>query len=265
MSFEKRDLEAKYILKIEEESMKSITLTPIVGLPLVQHDDDLSSLINTALTEQHYALEDGDIVVIAQKLVSKAEGRVVALSSITPTEQALQLAKQTGRDARLCQVFLNESTEILRVKGRVIVTKHRLGFECSSAGVDRSNVAPHSDGLVSLLPANPDRSATLIREGLTALSGKTTGVIINDSFGRHDRDGAIGIAIGIAGISHLEVRSQHDLYGNEMNARIALVDEIAAAASILMGQGDEKVPAVVVRGVHYTHDERASITKLLNL
>lgn len=244
--------------------MKSITLTPVVGIPLVQVGDDLSQMIQGALAPHSYGLEDGDVLVVAQKLVSKVEGKVVTLSSITPSEEANRLAEQTGRDPRICQVFINESSAIIRVKGRVVVTKHRLGFECSSAGVDRSNVAPHSDGVVTLLPEDPDKSAETIRAGLKKITGKNVAVIVSDSFGRHDRDGAVGIAIGIAGISHLEIRKQQDLYGNEMTARIALVDELASAASVLMGQGDESIPVVVVRGVQFTTDEHASLLKILN-
>lgn len=239
-----------------------VQLIPISGIPLITAGIDLAEVIVAAVKANGGAFEERDIVIIAQKVVSKAEGSTVELSKITPSERALDLACQTGRDARLCQVYLDEASEILRVKGRMIITKHRLGFECSSSGVDRSNVAPHADEVVVMLPLDPDESCRRLRDGVKSLTGKTVAVVMNDSFGRPDRDGSVGMAIGIGGIAYLERRDQQDLFGNPSKSHIALVDEIAAAGSMLMGQADERIPVVIVRGLPYTVDEQAAIRPL---
>ena len=171
-------------------------------LPLVTKGDDVGRLIVTATQREGIGIEEKDVLVVAQKIISKAEGATVDLKTVTPSPEAITLAKQTGRDARLCQVYLNEASEVLRVKGRMVITRHRLGFECSGSGVDRSNLAPHAEERVTLLPENPDQSAREIRDTIYTQTGCRVSVIVNDSFGRNDRDGSIGIAIGIAGIHH---------------------------------------------------------------
>ncbi len=245
--------------------MKKIELIGLENIPLVNKGDDLGRLIIKSAVEQGIDFRQGDIVAVAQKIVSKAEGRTVDLAMIEPSVQARELAGQTGRDPRLCQVYLNESSAVLRIKGRMIITRHKLGFECSSAGVDRSNVAPHAAGIVVLLPEDPDESARKIRQAIRDRFRVTVSVVITDSLGRHDREGSIGLAIGVAGISPIEVRHQQDLYGNEAKTGIAIVDEASAAASLIMGQADENLPVVVVRGVRYTVDDQASIQQLLIL
>ncbi|MBU1092434.1 coenzyme F420-0:L-glutamate ligase [Patescibacteria group bacterium] len=243
--------------------MRDIKLIGLSGLPLIGKGDDLGKLIVESITKQGINLQPDDILAIAQKVVSKAEGHVVDLATIEPSAEANKIAEQTGRDARLCQVYLNESKAVLRIKGRMVITRHRLGFECSSAGVDRSNVAPHAQGIVVLLPENPDQSARAIRQAVNDQLGITVAVVITDSLGRHDREGSIGLAIGVAGINPIEVRHQYDLYGNEANTAIAIIDEVSAAASLIMGQADESIPVVLVRGVRYTRDDEASIFQLL--
>jgi len=242
---------------------RSVLLMAVPGIPLVGKGDDLGKII-VALCMQHMiTIKDHDIVVIAQKVVSKAEGATVNLSDVTPSARAIELAEMTGRDARLCQVYLDESSEVLSVKGRMVITRHRLGFECSGAGVDRSNVSTYEEERVVLLPRDPDQSAQIVRSTINEATGVNVAVIISDSFGRHDRDGSIGVAIGIAGIGHLEMRGQTDLFGNPANVRIALVDEVAAAASIVMGQANESLPVVIVRGVEYNPVDDASLRDLL--
>lgn len=243
--------------------LSRVSLIAVSGMPLVKADDRVGLLICRAVSDAEEAIEDGDVVVVAQKIVSKAEGAIVNLAGVKPSKLAVELAQQTGRDPRLCQVYIDESSEILSVKGRMVITRHRLGFECSGAGVDRSNFAPHHEETVVLLPRDPDLSARMIRQDVVATTGESVAVIINDSMGRADRDGSVGRAIGIAGISHLECRSQADLFGNPSNSRIALVDELSAAASIQMGQADEGVPVVIVRGVKYTADDNAVIRRIL--
>ena len=239
-------------------------LIAVSGLPFVMEGDDVGFLINQAVGAGGETFEDDDIVVVAQKIISRAEGTVVNLADVSPSTQATELAQQTGRDARLCQVYIDESSEILSVKGRMVITRHRLGFIGSGSGVDRSNIAPHDYGVVVLLPRDPDGSARRVRQSIMDTYEKRVAVVVNDSMGRADRDGSVGMAIGIAGISHLEHRSQTDLCGNPSHSRIALVDEVSAAASLLMGQADEGVPVVVVRGVKYTTDENATIRSILN-
>ncbi|MBY0472870.1 coenzyme F420-0:L-glutamate ligase [Patescibacteria group bacterium] len=242
--------------------MGSYTVRAIGTLPLINPGDDLPALLIRAV-ESSGSFEDSDVLVLAQKIVSKAEGAVVDLQTITASAEALQLAAQTGRDPRLVQVYLDEAKEVLAVKGRMIITRHKLGFVGSSSGVDRSNIAPHEAGRVVLLPRDPDNSARVVRARVLEHTGKTIAVIINDSCGRDYRDGSVGMAIGIAGIGAIETAEKVDLFGNVSHPRIALVDEIAAAASILMGQAGEGVPAVLVRGLTFTVSEKARITDLL--
>jgi len=244
--------------------MQKVVLIPLTSLPLIKAGDDIAKLIVASCQADNVDLRDGDIIVIAQKIISKAEDAIVDLKSIDPSPQALELASQTGRDPRLVQVYLDESSELLYVKGRMIITRHKSGFIMSSSGVDRSNVAEHSNEIVVLLPKDPDKSAKTIRENIFSLISKKIAIIINDSGGRSDRAGSIGIAIGLAGLEALEIRSQKDLFGNPTKSQIALIDEVAAAASILMGQADESVPAVIVRGVNYTPSENSNIVNILN-
>lgn len=243
---------------------QEIRLIAVPDIPLIKVGDDLAVILLHCCDATGIVVCDSDVIVIAQKVVSKAEGATVSLKEIVPSEQAHDLSKQTGRDPRLCQVYLNEATEVIRVRGRMVITRHRLGFECSGSSVDRSNVAPHGDETVVLLPKDPDQSARIIRETVRNNTGTTIAVIISDSFGRHDRDGSIGTAIGIAGISHLETREQIDLFGNQTNSKIALIDELAAAASILMGQADECFPVVLIRGANFTVDENAAVRRILS-
>jgi coenzyme F420-0:L-glutamate ligase / coenzyme F420-1:gamma-L-glutamate ligase len=245
-------------------TMWDMRFRALPGIPLIQPGDDLPALIAKAAAADDLAFADRDVIVVAQKIVSKAEGRIVRLADVTPTPQAEDLARQTGRDARLCQLYLNESAAVTEVKGRHVVTIHRLGFVGTGAGVDMSNVADRADGYAVLLPADPDASARQIRAGLRELTGTDMAVIVSDSFGSPVREGAIGAAIGIAGIRHLEEpQDDADLFGNASKPMMNRVDEIAAAASILMGQTAAARPVIVGRGIPYTADENASIARLL--
>ncbi|MCX6810044.1 MAG: coenzyme F420-0:L-glutamate ligase [Candidatus Berkelbacteria bacterium] len=243
--------------------VRELSVRAVPGIPLVIEGSDLGMLIHEAAKTEGYSVHDNDVLVVAQKIVSKAEGATVNLAQIVPTKHARQLAEQTGRDARLCQVYLDESTEVILVKGKTVVTRHRLGFIGSGSGVDRSNVALHNKEIVVLLPRDPDASARKIRQTIFEKTGAKVAVIINDSMGRSDREGSVGMAIGIAGIRHVENRSQRDLFDNPSNSTIALVDELAATASLLMGQADESIPVVIIRGMNFTQDDDASIQNLL--
>lgn len=241
-----------------------IILEALTGIPLVKKGDNVATLILESLANNRFSIEDNDIIVIAQKIISKAEGATMLLSDVTASDEAKELAEKTGRDPRLCQLYLDEASEVIAVKGRMVITRHKLGFVGSSSGIDKSNVAPHTDEIIVLLPKDPDRSARDIRNTIREKTGKTISIIINDSCGRDYRDGSVGMAIGVAGIKALRVDEKTDLFGNPSVSRIAIVDEVAAAASMLMGQANEGVPAVLVRGVTYSPSEQASIQEMIH-
>jgi coenzyme F420-0:L-glutamate ligase/coenzyme F420-1:gamma-L-glutamate ligase len=228
-----------------------ITLAAIPDIPLIQAGDDLVMILLDHLHKGGMNLRDGDVLVLCQKIVSKAEGRMVLLDEVTPSEEALRLAGQTGKNPRLVELILREARKVLRARPHLIIAEHRLGWICANAGIDRSNVAqPGDDGVVLLLPVDPDRSAHKIRERLVDLSGAQIAVIINDTHGRPFRNGAVGVAIGVSGMAPLtDLRGQPDLFGYHLQTSIlGTADEIAAAASLLMGQADEGRPAILVRG-----------------
>ena len=229
-----------------------LELFAIPGLPMVRAGDDLSAMIADGLTRADQALRDGDVVVIAQKIVSKAEGRSVDLATVTPTDEAIALAAEVGKDPRIVQVVLSESVRVVRSRPNLMIMQHRLGFVMANAGVDQSNVAP-SDGVqrALLLPVDPDGSAEAIRARLAERFGVTLGCVISDSFGRPWRRGTAGVAIGCAGLpSLIDLRGQPDLFGRVLEVSIiGFADEIAAAASLLMGQAAEAQPVVLVRGL----------------
>jgi coenzyme F420-0:L-glutamate ligase/coenzyme F420-1:gamma-L-glutamate ligase len=228
-----------------------ITLVAIPDIPLIQAGDDLVVMLLDRLHRSGMSLQDGDVLVLCQKIVSKAEGRMVSLEEVIPSEEALRLADETSKNPRLVELILREARKVLRARPHLIIAEHRLGWICANAGIDRSNVAqPGDDGVVLLLPVDPDRSAQEIRERLVDISGARIAVIINDTHGRPFRNGAVGVAIGVAGLTPLtDVRGQSDLFGYQLQTSIlGTADEIAAAASLLMGQADEGRPAILVRG-----------------
>ena len=232
-----------------------LAIFAIPELPMVKEGDDLPTMIASAANKAGQTLRDGDVVVIAQKIVSKAEGRTVDLASVVPTSEAISLAQQTGKDPRIVQVVLSESVRVVRSRPNLMIMQHRLGFVMANAGVDQSNVAP-SDGVqrALLLPIDPDRSAQSIRDSLAQRLGVNVGVVINDSFGRPWRRGTAGVAIGCAGLpSLIDLRGHPDLFGRILEVSIiGFADEIAAAASLLQGQAAEGQPVVVVRGLSWT-------------
>ena len=242
-----------------------LAIFAIPELPMVKEGDDLPAMIASAATKAGQTLRDGDVVVIAQKIVSKAEGRTVDLASVVPTPEAISLANETGKDPRIVQVVLSESVRVVRRRPNLMIMQHRLGFVMANAGVDQSNVAP-SDGVqrALLLPIDPDRSAQTIRDTLAERLGINLGVVINDSFGRPWRRGTAGVAIGCAGLpSLIDLRGHPDLFGRILEVSIiGFADEIAAAASLLQGQAAEGQPVVVVRGLSWTAPN-ASVAELV--
>ncbi len=227
-----------------------LELFAIPGLPMVQAGDDLPAMILAGLERAGQVLQDRDVVVIAQKIVSKAEGRTVDLADVVPSAEALKLAAEVGKDPRIVEVVLSDSVKVVRSRPNLMIMQHRLGFVMANAGVDQSNVA-EADGRhrALLLPLDPDGSAEAIRSALAIHAD--VGVVISDSFGRPWRRGTAGVAIGAAGIpSVIDLRGQPDLFGRILEVSIiGFADEIAAAASLLQGQAAEAQPVVVVRGL----------------
>lgn len=243
--------------------MTKIEYIAIPNIPIINIGDDIAQIIVNNCKESNIQICDGDVMVIAQKIVSISENAIVNLNHVIPSEKAIELAKLTGRTPEECQVFIDESTEILEISGRHVVTRHKNGYVCTSAGVDKSNVSNKKDRLVTLLPKNPDESANKIRLEIKEMLGVDIAVIINDTMGKPYRRGAISESIGIAGIEALEEKESQDLFGNPSMSQVALVDEIAAASAILMGESNEQNPIVLVKGIQYTKDENANIRKLL--
>lgn len=232
-----------------------LLLKALRGIPAVSKGDDLAQLALSSLEQSQERLQEGDIVVFAQKIVSKAEGRSVALASVTPCARALALADETGKDARLVELILSESSEVVRKRWGLLIVRHRLGFTLANAGIDASNA--DGEDRVLLLPADPDVSAARIRSSLRARTGVDNGVLIIDSFGRPWRMGTVGTAIGISGLPGvLDLRGRPDRNGRPLaNTEIGLADELAAAASLVMGQAAESTPVVLARGVPYSRRE----------
>jgi coenzyme F420-0:L-glutamate ligase/coenzyme F420-1:gamma-L-glutamate ligase len=230
--------------------MSTLTLFPVQHLPLIHPGDDLAALIVAHLDAQGERLQPGDIVVLAQKIVSKAEGRLVKLRDVTPSAQAEELAGLVDKDPRHVQAILDDSRAIIRARRGLLVVEQRNGWICANAGVDRSNVAPGEEELIALLPEDADASAARLRARFGELTGVEPGVIINDSHGRAWRIGTTGVAIGCAGLPPIwNQRGLHDLFGYElMSSEECIADELAGAASLLMGQSDEGRPVVVIRG-----------------
>lgn len=231
-------------------------LTALPGLPLVKPGDDLAALILEGLKRSGLSLQDGDLVVVAQKVVSKSEGRLINLAEIEPSQAAIRLARETNKDPRLIEVILKDTNQVLRKREGLIVVEHRLGFVCANAGVDHSNVEGEGDNQgewVSMLPEDPDASAQKLRQRLQDETGANIGVLVIDSHGRAWRMGTVGVAIGVAGVpSLLDLRGRPDLFGYILRiTQVGLADELAAAASILMGQANEGLPVVHVRGLPY--------------
>jgi coenzyme F420-0:L-glutamate ligase / coenzyme F420-1:gamma-L-glutamate ligase len=218
---------------------------------MVAAGDDLAAIIVAALRDAGLVLTNGDVLVLAQKIVSKAEGRSVDLATVTPSPRAITLGEDTGKDARLVELILAESTEVLRHRPGVLIVAHTLGLVLANAGIDRSNV----DGgeHVLLLPRDPDRSCAELRRDIAAATGVEVGVMIIDSIGRAWRNGTIGTAIGVAGLPGLlDLRGTPDLYGRPLETtEVGLADELAAAASLVMGQAGEGRPVVLARGLGY--------------
>ena len=229
----------------------ALRFEPVPGLPMIRAGDDLGSLIAAALSKAGLIPADGDVVCIAQKIVSKAEGRNVPLAGVRPGPEAIRLARGTDKDPRLVQLILDESAEVMRQRPGVLIVRHRLGFVCAHAGIDQSNIEHGGGECALLLPADPDASAAGLRARLHEETGADLGVLITDSHNRPWRLGTVGTAIGVSGMGVLDDRrGTTDLYGREMRVTLSnRADAIAGAATLLMGETTEKIPVVIARGV----------------
>ncbi len=239
-----------------------VEMIALKGLPEVRAGDDLAGLILQATETQHQPLLDDDILVLAQKIVSKAEDRVVALADVEVSDEARVRGERMGKEPALVQLILDESVEVVRERGELIIVEHRLGYVMANAGIDQSNARP---GFAILLPVDPDGSARALAAAIRERTGRRVGVIISDSIGRAWRNGTVGHALGVAGLrSLLDLRGTRDMVGREMVVtEVGLADEIAAGASALMGQGSEAKPVVLVRGFADIAEEPGSVRDLL--
>ncbi len=233
---------------------KTVTLTAVKGLPLIEPGEDLGAILIEGIRRAGITPRDRDVLVIAQKIVSKAEGRYVELRDVVPSRARHRTCASVQKDPRVVEVILSETQEIVRYRKDVLIVAHRLGFVMANAGVDQSNIE-HRDGneRVLLLPVDPDASCTMLKTRMDQAFSVDLGIVINDSFGRPWRNGVVGVALGAAGLpSLLNLIGTLDLFGRPMRVtEVAFADEIAAAASMLMGQGREGLPLVHVRGLEW--------------
>jgi coenzyme F420-0:L-glutamate ligase / coenzyme F420-1:gamma-L-glutamate ligase len=222
----------------------------ITKIPMVKENNDIAELILNALDEEDIKVDNGDVLIVAETVVSKSEGNIINLNVIKPDSEAIELAYRTGKDPRLVEAILQESKEIIEVGHDFIVSETKHGFICANAGIDESNV---DLGMATAIPQDPDESARKIRNKIENITQKKVVVIISDTQGRPFREGAIGVAVGISGMNPLwNMKGENDLYGRKLQTtNIAVADELASAASILMGQADEGIPAVIIKGVTY--------------
>ena len=243
--------------------MDRIEIIGIKNLPIIKKGDDLAELICTATEKQETPIQNRDIIVVTHVVTSRAEGISVNLDEVVPSNFAQTLAEQLGKDPALVEVILRESKGIVRMGRGNLITETKHGFICANSGVDQSNVP--GDKIVAPLPKNPDNSARKIKLGIAKLTGKDVAVIISDTHGRPLRDGEINIAVGVAGIEPIrDRRGEEDLFGYQLKSkRTAIVDELASAAELVMGQAKEGVPVAIIRGYAYLASEKASAKMLI--
>jgi len=235
-----------------------LSLRALDGVPLVREGDDLAAIILAAMDRSGLTLADDDVVVLAQKIVSKAEGRMVHLGTVSASTRAIEIAAAADKDPRVVELILAESDEVLRVRPGAVIVAHKLGFVAANAGIDQSNIGNRdSDDRVLLLPRDPDGTCCRLRETLKARTGADCVVMIIDSIGRAWRNGTVGTAIGLSGMAGLlDLRTKPDLFGRPLkSSELGLADELAAAASLIMGQASEGRPIVLARGVPYARRE----------
>lgn len=243
--------------------MKQIQVIPIKGLPIIREGDDLALLICQAAKNQGTPIQNDDVLVITHVVVARAEGNIVDLKTVTPSEFAKTVAKTTGKDPKLVEIILRESKSIIRMKNGKLITETKQGLVCANAGIDQSNVP--GDTVAALLPEDADRSAKIIQQDVLKISGKGVAVVISDSHGRPLRKGEINIALGTSGLKPIrDRRGEKDLFGYTIRMkRTAIADELASAAELVIGQTNEGIPVAIVRGYIYPKSETAKATKLI--
>jgi coenzyme F420-0:L-glutamate ligase / coenzyme F420-1:gamma-L-glutamate ligase len=242
--------------------MKKVEVFPVTNLPIIKEGDNLALLICDAAAKQGTPIQDGDVIVATHVVVSRAEGAVVDLATVNPSDFAKTVAETTGKDPRLVEVILNSSKSIVRMQNGKLITETKQGIVCANSGVDQSNVPGNS--FVALLPENADLSAKRIRKNIQKISSKDVAVIVSDTHGRPLRNGEINIAIGSSGIKPLrDRRGETDLFGYKIRVkRTAIADELSSAAELVMGQTNEAVPVAIIRGYSYPKSEKANAKKL---
>ncbi|HEY1260807.1 MAG TPA: coenzyme F420-0:L-glutamate ligase [Stellaceae bacterium] len=236
-----------------------VTIRALTGIKLVEPGDDLGMIAIGALRANRLAPQDNDVLVVAQKIVSKAEGRYVDVANVEPSERATALAAEVDKDPRFVEIVLSEARRVVRHRPGLLIVEHRLGFVMANAGIDHSNIEPGAAGeRVLLLPLDPDGSAARLRRWIEDAFGAHVAVIVSDSFGRPWRKGTVGVALGASGLpSFIDMRGHPDLFGRQLLVtETGFADEIAAAAGLVMGQADEAVPMVLVRGLAWSAPER---------
>lgn len=242
----------------------SIQLIGLSGIPLIDTGDDLATILAQSIRDAGQSLQNGDVLVVTSKIVSKSEGRWVDLNTVIPDPEALRVADECGKDPREVALILSESTAISRIRKGLLITRHRLGFISANAGMDHSNARAGGEWRL-LLPLEPDASAHVLRDRLCADFGVTVALVISDSHGRPFRMGTVGVAVGSAGLPALwDLRGKPDLFGTALQVtEVGFADEIAAAAGLVLGQANEAIPAVLIRGLQYPFDEQSSAANLV--
>ena len=243
--------------------MNKVEVFPITGLPIIKEGDDLALLICQAAEKQGTPIQNGDVIVATHVIVSRAEGKVVDLETVTPSEFAKTVANTTGKDPRLVEVILRESRSIVRMRGGKLITETKQGLVCANSGIDHSNVP--GDTVVAPLPEDSDQSAQRIRQKINELIKKDVAVIVSDTHGRPLRQGEINIALGTSGFEPLrDRRGEKDLFGFTIRIkRTAIADELASAAELVIGQTNEGIPVAIIRGYPYPKSETANATKMI--
>ncbi len=245
--------------------MKTLQLIPVPNIPLIAPQTDLGLVISQTLAQNEQTLQEGDILLLAQKIISKVEDCLVRLSEVRPSAKALELAEITLKDPREIEIILWDTAEIIRARPNLLIVEHKNGFISANAGLDHSNVAPDDDEIRLRLPLKPDTSAAQIRARLAELTGQRPPVLIIDSHNRPWRVGVTGVTIGVAGLKPiLDLRGRPDLFGRLLrHTEVNVADQLAAAASLVMGQADEACPVVIARGLAYEADEGARARDIL--
>jgi coenzyme F420-0:L-glutamate ligase/coenzyme F420-1:gamma-L-glutamate ligase len=243
--------------------VEKIQIIPIQGLPLIKERDNIAQMIVDAAEKQETPIQEGDVIVITHVMVSKAEGNIINLDTVQPSEFAKTIAKQTEKDPALVEIVLREAKSIVRMGNGNIITETKHGWFCANSGVDRSNVPGERN--VTPLPTDPDKSAAEVRNKIKEITGKDVAVIISDTHGRPLRDGEINVAVGVAGFKPIrDRRGEQDLYGYTLRVkRTAIADELASAAELVIGQANEGIPAAIIRGYLYPKSEDAKATELI--